>query len=53
MRSFIVMLLMEKIAKLNEQLRCAHIRWRSRCAKGVRSVDSECNQASPYPRLQF
>ena len=52
-RSFIVMLLMEKRPKLNEQLRCAHIRWRSMCAKGVPSVDSECNQASRYPRLKF
>ena len=49
----VVVVVVGKRAKLNEQLCCARIRWRSRCAKGVGSVDSECNQASPSPRLQF
>ena len=39
-RSFVEMLLMEKKAKLNEQLCYAHIRWRSRCAQ-------ECAQSIP------
>merc|ERR1712135_273167 len=52
-RLCIEMSLMEKRAKLNAQLFCAHIRWRSRCAKGMCSVDSECTQASPNQRRHF
>ena len=39
--------------KLNAQLLCAGIRWRSRCAEGMCSVDSECTQTSPNQRRQF
>ena len=43
---------MEKKAKLNAQLFCAHIRWSSRCAKGVCSTDPECTQHSSIPKSE-
>ena len=36
--------LMAKKAILNAQVFCAHIRWRSRFAKGMCSADPECTQ---------
>ena len=43
---FIEKSLVEKKANLNAQMFCAHIRWRSRSAKGMCSADPECTQHS-------
>ena len=43
---------MEKKARLNAQLFCAHIRWSSRCAKGLCSADPECTQHSSIPKSE-
>ena len=45
-RLFIEMSLI-KVVKTECAITCAHIRWRSRCAKGTCSVDSERTEAFP------
>ena len=51
-RLFIEKSLMEKKAKLNAQLFCAHIRWRLRSAKGMCSADPECTPHSSIPKSE-
>ena len=41
-----------KERKMNAQLFCAHIRWRSRCAKGMCSADPECTHHSSIPKSE-
>ena len=44
--------LMEKKAKLNAPLFCTHIRWTSRFANRMCSVDPECIQHSRFPKSE-
>ena len=49
---FIEKPLMENKAKLNAPLFCTYIRWTSRSANGMCSVDSECTHHSSFPKSE-